>query len=299
MPNPLRLAVIAKAHFGTVRLPFPPAWVQRIGLALGAPLGSALGYRSDVRAHRPGGRGRGRHGMTWRRRLKRRLLWAGVLFGLVLLYVTVSILRACVWAREASRRRLVSATTTSREESSLKTTTSASAVRSPGRRTRGSRRDCWGNCCRRAALAASCERSRGHASSRRGLPLPVGVAVGKGTVFVAGFGSEDGSTPGGLFAVRRGVVHQVAGGMFLGVTWHAGTLYANRFDPPQRSTILALHGLERALVRDSQGDSSCPSRAPRARCRSRRTSVCGRRHRGLRPLRAEESARAGGALHAA
>jgi len=76
----------------------------------------------------------------------------------------------------------------------------------------------------------------------RELPLPVGVAVGKGTVFVAGFGSEDGSTPGGLFAVRRGVVHQVAGGMFLGVTWHAGTLYASRFDPPRRSTILALHG---------------------------------------------------------
>ena len=45
-PNPLRLAVIAKAHFDTVRLPFPPAWVQRIGLALGAPLGSVLGYRA-------------------------------------------------------------------------------------------------------------------------------------------------------------------------------------------------------------------------------------------------------------
>ena len=46
MPNPLRLAVIAKAHFDTVRLPFPPAWVQRIGLALGAPLGRLLGYRA-------------------------------------------------------------------------------------------------------------------------------------------------------------------------------------------------------------------------------------------------------------
>jgi quercetin dioxygenase-like cupin family protein len=45
MPNPLRLAVIAKAHFDVVRLPFPPAWVQRLGLAFGAPLGRLLGYR--------------------------------------------------------------------------------------------------------------------------------------------------------------------------------------------------------------------------------------------------------------
>jgi quercetin dioxygenase-like cupin family protein len=46
MPNPLRLAVIARAHFDTVRLPFPPAWMQRAGLALGAPLGRLLGYRA-------------------------------------------------------------------------------------------------------------------------------------------------------------------------------------------------------------------------------------------------------------
>jgi hypothetical protein len=39
MPNPLRLAVIARHHFGDVRLPFPPPWVQALGLALGAPLG--------------------------------------------------------------------------------------------------------------------------------------------------------------------------------------------------------------------------------------------------------------------
>ena len=45
MPNPLRLAVIAHAHFDTVRLPQPPAWLQRAGLAIGAPLGRALGYR--------------------------------------------------------------------------------------------------------------------------------------------------------------------------------------------------------------------------------------------------------------
>jgi len=46
MPNPLRLAVIARAHFDVVRLPFPPAFVQRLGLALGAPLGRLLGYGS-------------------------------------------------------------------------------------------------------------------------------------------------------------------------------------------------------------------------------------------------------------
>jgi quercetin dioxygenase-like cupin family protein len=50
LPNPLRLAVIAKAHFDTVRLPFPPAWLQRAGLALGAPLGRALGYRETALA---------------------------------------------------------------------------------------------------------------------------------------------------------------------------------------------------------------------------------------------------------
>jgi quercetin dioxygenase-like cupin family protein len=44
MPNPLRLAVIAKAHFDTVQLPFPPAIVQRIGLAMGAPVGRLFGY---------------------------------------------------------------------------------------------------------------------------------------------------------------------------------------------------------------------------------------------------------------
>src|SRR5215207_2127098 len=48
MPNPLRLAVIAKAHFDTVRLPFPPAALQRAALALAAPLGKAVGYRGTV-----------------------------------------------------------------------------------------------------------------------------------------------------------------------------------------------------------------------------------------------------------
>jgi len=44
MPNPLRLAVIARATFDTVRLPLVPAWMQRLGLALGAPAGRLLGY---------------------------------------------------------------------------------------------------------------------------------------------------------------------------------------------------------------------------------------------------------------
>jgi quercetin dioxygenase-like cupin family protein len=48
MPNPLRLAVIARAHFDTVRLPFPPAALQRAALTLAAPLGQALGYRPTV-----------------------------------------------------------------------------------------------------------------------------------------------------------------------------------------------------------------------------------------------------------
>ena len=45
MPNPLRLAVIARAHFDDVRLPFPPAWLQKTGLAMGAPIGRLLGFK--------------------------------------------------------------------------------------------------------------------------------------------------------------------------------------------------------------------------------------------------------------
>jgi mannose-6-phosphate isomerase-like protein (cupin superfamily) len=44
MPNPLRLAVIAQAHFDVVRLPRIPHALQRIALAAGAPVGKALGY---------------------------------------------------------------------------------------------------------------------------------------------------------------------------------------------------------------------------------------------------------------
>src|ERR687898_1351691 len=57
LPNPLRLAVIANATFDTVRLPFPPAWMQRLGLAMGAPVGRLLGYEPVYALRKsPGGR---------------------------------------------------------------------------------------------------------------------------------------------------------------------------------------------------------------------------------------------------
>jgi mannose-6-phosphate isomerase-like protein (cupin superfamily) len=46
MPNPLRLAVIAKHHFDHVRLPVFPHALQKAALAMGAPVGRILGYGS-------------------------------------------------------------------------------------------------------------------------------------------------------------------------------------------------------------------------------------------------------------
>lgn len=54
MPNPFRLAVIARAHFDDVRLPFPPAWLQKAGLLAGAPLGRLLGYEATYEPGDPG-----------------------------------------------------------------------------------------------------------------------------------------------------------------------------------------------------------------------------------------------------
>ena len=53
LPNPLRLAVIARHHFEDVRLPFPPAWLQRLGLAMGSPLGRLLGFRATYQPAAP------------------------------------------------------------------------------------------------------------------------------------------------------------------------------------------------------------------------------------------------------
>lgn len=44
MPSPLRLAVIANAHFDVVRLPLVPQALQRLALALGAPVGRLFGF---------------------------------------------------------------------------------------------------------------------------------------------------------------------------------------------------------------------------------------------------------------
>lgn len=44
LPNPLRLAVIAKAHFDTVRLSGVPVFLQKAGLVVGAALGRLCGY---------------------------------------------------------------------------------------------------------------------------------------------------------------------------------------------------------------------------------------------------------------
>lgn len=44
MPGPLRLAVIAAHHIDDVQLPVVPRWLQKAALALGAPLGKAMGF---------------------------------------------------------------------------------------------------------------------------------------------------------------------------------------------------------------------------------------------------------------
>ena len=50
LPNPLRLAAIARSHFDTVRLPFPPDWTQRTTLALGT---STSAHGSSSRRDHP------------------------------------------------------------------------------------------------------------------------------------------------------------------------------------------------------------------------------------------------------
>ena len=53
LPSPLRLAVIANAHFADSRAPRVPAWLQKAGLASGAALGRALGYEARYERQTP------------------------------------------------------------------------------------------------------------------------------------------------------------------------------------------------------------------------------------------------------
>jgi quercetin dioxygenase-like cupin family protein len=52
MPNPLRLAVIANAHFDDVRLPRVPAVAQRAALTMGAAVGRLAGYQPSYQPTR-------------------------------------------------------------------------------------------------------------------------------------------------------------------------------------------------------------------------------------------------------
>jgi mannose-6-phosphate isomerase-like protein (cupin superfamily) len=58
MPNPFRLAVIANAHFDTVRLPVIPAWLQKVALVAGAPIGKAMGFEPTYTPESPKRTGR-------------------------------------------------------------------------------------------------------------------------------------------------------------------------------------------------------------------------------------------------
>ena len=46
MPNPLRMALIARKHFDDARLPVLPGWVQRAMVGSGAALGKLAGYEA-------------------------------------------------------------------------------------------------------------------------------------------------------------------------------------------------------------------------------------------------------------
>ena len=49
MPSPLRLAVIANAHFDDLRLPYVPAFAQKAALATGAAIGRLAGFEPTYR----------------------------------------------------------------------------------------------------------------------------------------------------------------------------------------------------------------------------------------------------------
>jgi glucose/arabinose dehydrogenase len=71
----------------------------------------------------------------------------------------------------------------------------------------------------------------GHAvqTVAQGVPTPTAFAFGAGEVFVSAGGTEDGSTPGGVFVLDDGVPTRLDGSppFSAGVVWHKGTLYVS------------------------------------------------------------------------
>ncbi|MGH3114712.1 MAG: cupin domain-containing protein, partial [Gaiellaceae bacterium] len=49
MPSPLRLAVIANAHFDDLRMPYVPAFAQKAALVAGAAVGRLAGFEPTYR----------------------------------------------------------------------------------------------------------------------------------------------------------------------------------------------------------------------------------------------------------
>ena len=85
MPNPLRLAVIANAHFDTVQLPFPPALLQRIALGMGAPVGKLVRLHAHLRPGCAAGAGD--------RLMRRRLFFGALVVALLVLALLGFVLR--------------------------------------------------------------------------------------------------------------------------------------------------------------------------------------------------------------
>jgi mannose-6-phosphate isomerase-like protein (cupin superfamily) len=53
IPNPLRLAVIANAHWDGLRAPYVPSVLQRVGLKMGSAAGRAMGYSAQYEGGNP------------------------------------------------------------------------------------------------------------------------------------------------------------------------------------------------------------------------------------------------------
>jgi glucose/arabinose dehydrogenase len=95
-----------------------------------------------------------------------------------------------------------------------------------------------------------------------GVPTPTAFAFGRGAVFVAGFGSEDGKTRGGLFVLRGGKAVKVPGlPGAAGLAWKDGTLYAT-VATPRVTKIVAWSGWNGRTFASSRVVWAGPSRFP-------------------------------------